>query len=180
MHDANYLRECMSYCPATGQMTWKVRPDCHFVSGQKTAAHQASIWNAKYAGKPAFTSVGSHGYATSILSGKRLSAHRVAWTIHYGHPPRGEIDHINGDKLDNRIVNLRDVSRAENSKNLFVKSGDSRGVYWYSPASRWVAKIHSEGRMHHLGYFLDRSEAVAARRAAEVHFGFHENHGRAY
>lgn len=180
MHKPSYLRECLSYDAESGNMTWRERPANHFKAGQKTPEHQAAIWNAKYCGKPAFVSVGSHGYATSSLSGKRMSGHRVAWALHYGEWPKGEIDHINGDPLDNRIDNLRCVSRQQNAKNLSVKSGADRGVYWYAPTSRWAVKIHSGGKMYHVGYFLDRSDAIRARREAERAHGFHENHGRAF
>jgi hypothetical protein len=175
-----YLRDCLSYNPENGALTWKERPARHFTNGPKDASHMAAIWNAKHAGKPAFSGVGNHGYRTSCLGGVRMSAHRVAWVLHYGEWPKGEIDHVNGDRTDNRITNLRDVSRSENARNLSVKSGKMRGVYWYSPTSRWVAKLHHKGRMLHLGYFKDKSEAIAARRAAEREHGFHENHGRAF
>ena len=180
MHSPSYLRECLSFDPGSGELTWVERPASHFVAGKKTPEHQAAIWNAKFSGRPAFKGVGNNGYATSTLSGKRMTAHRVAWAVHYGEWPDGEIDHINGNPLDNRIMNLRCVSRQQNSRNLSVKSGESRGVYWYAPTSRWVAKIHSGGKMRHIGYFKIREDAIAARRAEEKRLGFHENHGRAY
>lgn len=180
MHNPSYLKECIKYNPKSGKMTWLDRPAHHFKSGQKSADHQASIWNAKFAGCPAFAHVGNHGYKTSSLGGKRMLAHRVAWAVYYGEWPEGEIDHINGDPTDNRIANLRCVTRQQNAKNRSVKSGGSRGVYWYAPTSRWAVKIHSGGKMHHVGYFLDRSDAIKARRDAEKAHGFHENHGRAY
>lgn len=176
----NYLRECMDYDPQAGVLTWKIRPPFHFSDGTKAAEHQAAIWNAKYAGKEAFLGIGNHGYRTSSVGGKRFTGHRVAWAIHYGEWPEGEIDHINGNRCDNRIANLRDVSRRENAKNLATKSGRVRGVYWYPPTSRWAVKIQSDGVQRHIGYFINKNDAIAARQDAERRLGFHENHGRAY
>lgn len=176
----DYLRECLSYSPCDGSLTWLKRPPEHFLYGSKSPEHQAAIWNAKYSGKAAFTSLGNHGYHTSTVSGIRLLAHRVSWAIFHGEWPDGEIDHINGIRTDNRMKNLRDISRSENSKNLSVRSGAARGVYWYQPTSRWSVKIQHEGKMRHVGYFKDRDEAIEARRAAERQYGFHENHGRAF
>lgn len=175
----SYLTECIEYNSDTGSLTWRERPSSHFSDGSKSAQHLASIWNAKFKMKPAFTTIGNHGYYTSSISGKRLSAHRVCWAIYHGEWPKGEIDHINGDKLDNSIANLRDVTRSQNARNLSVKSGRRRGVYWYAPTSRWVAKITVNRKMYHLGYFKVEADAVSARRLAEEINGFHKNHGRA-
>ncbi len=176
----DFLRECLDYKPDSGALIWRRRPEKHFCCGSKSAAHLAAIWNAKFSGKPAFASVGDHGYYTSAIGGRRMSAHRIVWAIYYGESPSFEIDHINGVRTDNRIENLRQVTRSENSKNLRVRSGEARGVYWYTPTSRWVAKIQYRGRMRHLGYFKDRDDAISARRAAEAKYGFHPNHGRAF
>lgn len=175
-----YLRECLSYEAEAGQLTWLRRPEAHFHAGNKSPQHQAAIWNAKFSGKRAFCNLGSHGYLTGALSGKRMTAHRVAWAISHGAWPDGEIDHLNGDRTDNRLTNMRVVSRAENARNLKVSSGEMRGVYWYGPTARWVAKIHHKGRMLHLGYFADRADAISARRHSERELGFHPNHGRAF
>lgn len=175
-----YLKTCLIYDPESGGLEWRVRPEDHFSGGAKTPAHEAAIWNSKYAGKPAFANPSSDGYRRTSVSGRKLLAHRVAWALHFGAWPGGEIDHINGVRHDNRMANLRCVDRQENARNLSVTSGESRGVYWYAPTSRWVSKIYNAGKMLHLGYFKSRDDAVAARRAAERKYGFHENHGRAF
>lgn len=180
MISAKYLQECLIFDACNGAFTWRQRPVAHFKDGAKSAKHQAAIWNARFAGAPAFATPGNHGYLTSTLSGKRLLAHRVAWAIYYGNWPIGEIDHVNGIKTDNRIDNLRDVPRAINAKNLSVRSGASRGVYWYDRTARWVAKIQHKGRQRHLGYYANKEDALRARAAAEIAHGFHTNHGRAF
>ena len=151
-----------------------------FKAGRKSAEHQCAIWNAQHAGKDAFTSIGNHGYLTSSIRGKRYTAHRVAWAIFRGEWPEGEIDHVNHNRTDNRMHNLRHVSRSENARNLSRATNNPSGVtgvYWYEPTRRWVAKIHENGRMRHLGYFTDKDAAVSARIEAQSRLGFHKNHG---
>jgi hypothetical protein len=92
-----------------------------------------------------------------------------------------ELDHINGDKGDNRIVNLREVTRAENNKNKSrykQNSSGFTGVGWHKVTKKWAAKIRVDGRDYHLGVFASIEAAKEARAAAEKHYGFHENHGR--
>lgn len=97
--------------------------------------------------------------------------------------PDGEIDHINHVRSDNHVMNLRDASRGENSRNLSAqirRTGASTGVYWYAATSRWVAKINVQGRGIHIGYFPTEIEAIAARKGAEQTYDFHHSHGEAY
>ncbi len=174
----NYLHEMMRYDPETGLFAWIERPVHHFKDCSKSAQHLQAIWNAQYAGKEAFKSANLDGYKASTISGARLTGHRTAWAMHHGEWPNGEIDHINGNRSDNRICNLRCVTRRQNAKNLSVKSGSERGVYWYAQTNRWVAKAYDKGRAVHLGYFANKADAQAARQKAEVELGYHANHGR--
>ncbi len=88
------LRERLSYCPTTGVLRWKVGPN---------------------AGKPA-GGVKS-GYVRIAISGVNVFAHRAAWAITHGKWPNEVIDHINRNRQDNRLENLRDVSGTENARN---------------------------------------------------------------
>jgi len=92
-----------------------------------------------------------------------------------------EVDHINGDGTDNKLVNLREVSRTMNNQNasrrVDNKSGVT-GVSWFKPARKWQAYISVDCRRIYLGVFSDLDEAIAVRKAAELQHGFHENHGR--
>jgi hypothetical protein len=123
----------------------------------------------------------SHGYRGVRINGKLYRAHRIIWAMHTGQWPEDELDHINGDRLDNRLENLRPVSCQENMRNAKRycnnKSG-VMGVYWHKAAGKWRAQIMVNGRQIHLGYFAAKEEAIAARKAAETMYGFHENHGR--
>lgn len=134
------------------------------------------------AGKEAFISRKPNGYIYARLMGRAIYAHRAAWAISYGEWPKGDIDHINGDRADNRIANLRDVSRQENMRNAKRNRANRSGVVgvtWCRAARKWQAQIGISGKCKYLGIFSSRDDAVAARRAAERQYGFHENHGRA-
>ena len=138
-----------------------------------------AIWNAKHAGKE-ITTVSNHGYIRfSIFDGLFLG-HRVAWTLHHGVLPSGEIDHINGDRTDNRIENLRDVTTAENNKNLAKRIENTSGTTGVcrGRVNAWRAFINVNGEHKHLGEFNVKTDAVIARKAAESLYGFHQNHGR--
>jgi hypothetical protein len=91
------------------------------------------------------------------------------------------IDHINGDRSDNRITNLRSVSHSGNTKNA-KRRGDNlsgmTGVSFFRPKGTWRARINHNGETILLGYFRTYEEAVAARKAAEKIYEYHENHGR--
>ncbi len=102
-------------------------------------------------------------------------AHRVAYAIWFGEWPSQQIDHINGNRADNRIANLRQVDASGNQRNKLVsKVGASGniGVYWHAATNKWLASIGLNGRQTHLGLFEQKSDAVDARRRAELENGF--------
>tara|TARA_R110000803_G_scaffold51177_1_gene105931 strand:+ start:686 stop:1198 length:513 start_codon:yes stop_codon:yes gene_type:complete len=141
--------------------------------------------NGRRAGKEAFTYTSKRGYRATTFRGvtfeTTLSAHRVAWLLHTGEWPSGQIDHINGDKVDNRILNLRDVVNAENARNCCLRSTNKSGVpgvYVHSQTGKWTAQINAFGKTVGLGCFGSKSDAIIARKSAERVLGYHKNHGR--
>ena len=111
------------------------------------------------------------GYVRIRVDGALYAAHRLAWLYVYGVWPTQEIDHINRAKTDNRIANLRDVSRRENVLNVGIRRDNASGVTgvsWCKRTGKWLSQIVVSGRSQHVGYFADFNEAVAARRAAEM------------
>ena len=114
---AERLAEAVGYNAETGGFVWKTRPVEHFENGVHSAEVRAKRWNAKYAGKPAFTCADPRGYAKGMLDQKMVWAHRVAVAIVTGAWPDGEVDHINRDKRDNRLKNLRVVTHQQNAMN---------------------------------------------------------------
>jgi hypothetical protein len=116
-----------------------------------------------------------NGYLSGRLFNRNVYAHRVAYAIYHGHWPTAQIDHINGNRMDNRIANLRDVSAAENSKNKRMLDSNSSGIVGVSfNQGKWVAMLGKR----HIGRFATIEGAAEARRQAEIAAGYHENHGR--
>ena len=127
-------------------------------------------------------SLSADGYRRVQIQGASYSAHRLAWLYTHGRWPNGQIDHINGDKSDNRLENLREVSNAENGRNTKRRSTNTSGtmgVHWDKAAGKWRARIDVDGATKHLGLFENKQDAIDTRKAAEIEFGYHENHGRA-
>lgn len=170
------LPNILEYNQETGLLFWKTMPRRLFGTDMH---HKA--WNTNYAGKQAFTARHGAGYRHSSIKGKNYLAHRVIWALQTGNWPKGQIDHINGDRSDNRWENLRDVSPGENHMNTRIckqnKSGHI-GVFWNAANRKWRADICKDGCSYRLGEFSKKEDAVAARKSAERELGFHPNHGR--
>lgn len=166
--DPEYLRQRFRYDPETGKLYWR---EC---------SARSKRWNARYAGTEA-RAEHNEGYIRVSVDGTRYLAHRLVWCVHYGEWPEGQIDHINHDRVDNRLENLRVVNNTENSRNASLSRRNTSGtvgVCWDARRERWVARIMVDRREVFLGYFKDYQSAVAAREKAVKSFGFHPNHGR--
>jgi hypothetical protein len=169
------FRELLTYDPETGVLTWLWRERKWFSRDQDWRS-----WNTRYAGKPALAALGSRGYRNGELFHRKYRAHRVIWLYHYGEWPSGQIDHINHVRTDNSIANLRIVSNDENQRNCSHSKNNTSGatgVHWDKSSGKWRAEIRAESRKIYLGLFIAFDDAVAARKAAEMHHGFHQNHG---
>lgn len=141
------LRRLVSYDPTTGRFISAV--DRHAVR----------------AGQP-LGGVAPHGYVQMCLNGKHYYAHRLAWLYVHGDMPK-EIDHINRDRSDNRILNLRVVSRSENNMNRAEKPGRSgRPGVWKNKVG-WAAFIRSGGKRRYLGNYPSIELASQAYEAAK-------------
>lgn len=169
-------RELYEYDPDTGLFTHIERPLRFFAN---EAAWKA--WNSRNVGLPAFTTVQSRGYLHGKVFGSKIGAHRLAFVWMEGYWP-DQVDHINGDPLDNRWVNLREANSSVNQRNAKLRNDNTSGhcgVSLHSASGKWLARIGVDGRLKKLGAFKDKADAIAARKAAEVRYGYHENHGRA-
>lgn len=113
------LRAAVRYDAESGETFWLERPKDHFAAdgARHTQDHICSFWNSKHAGKNTGTTVTKRGYRFIRINRCGFMAHRVIWAIVYGAWPVGEIDHIDGNKSNNRITNLRQVDRVGNTRN---------------------------------------------------------------
>lgn len=119
------------------------------------------------------------GYLRIRLNNKAYYAHKLAWLYVYKVLPTQQIDHINHNRADNSIVNLRLVDAKDNSKNRTKNKNNTSGVmgvYWYKDRKRWVARIKIDDKLVNLGSYVNFSDAVNARKNAEVLYNYHENH----
>ena len=105
------------------------------------------------------------------VNGDHHLAHRLAWFYVHGEWPANDIDHIDGDGLNNRLENLRQATRSENCWNRGAQSTNTsgyKGVCWHKNRNKWVASITADGRQKHLGYFKTPELAYAAYCDAAV------------
>lgn len=172
----NLLRQLLRHDPSTGQIFWLYRHPEMFKNGKG-----AKAWNTRYAGKTAFTSLTKEGRAHGSLKGKYYFRSRVIWALEHGFWPIGEIDHIDGNRMNDAVSNLRDVSPRRNMRNCKTPSHNKSGhigVFWNTQKSKWAATIKVNRRNLHLGYFHKFEDACAARKSGEIKHDFHPNHGR--
>jgi len=167
---AKYVRECFEYDEATGQFVWRRRPLHHFVS-----QHACKSWNGRNAGKKALGCPNTNGYLQIRINKKLYFAHRLAWLYVYKKHPKDQLDHINCEKTDNRILNLREASNTENGRNTKTNNRNTsgfKGVSWRVRYNVWQASIKLSGKTVHLGTFNNPEDAHKAYvKAAKIHFG---------
>lgn len=141
----NELKECLSYDPVTGLLTWKKS-----IGQNVRTDQQAGYLNPR-------------GYIQIQFKGKNHRAHRLAWYLHYGTCPKDQLDHVNGNRSDNRIENLREASNRENSQNRILhRDGRLFGCCFHKARKKWQAQIKINGKTKHIGYFNTELEAHEA------------------
>jgi hypothetical protein len=169
----NEVAAAFEYDAERGLLIWKRRLRSDFATNNAWA-----VWNTKHGGTEA-GGIGAKGYRAIRFKGKMRKASRLIWTLANGAPP-DRVDHINGNRSDDRIENLRDVSQAENSRNRARQMNNTSGAsgVYAAPNGRWMAQINDNGRRRYLGTYARKEDAVAVRLAAAAKAGFHPNHDR--
>ena len=151
------VQELLSYDAQSGVLTWRVARVNHVQAGAVAGSRNP------------------RGYVTVGIDGRIYRAHRVAWLYAYGSWPKDQIDHINGDKSDNRLVNLRDVTHRTNQENMpaIRRSGKLLGTHFNKRHKKWLATINVDSKVLRLGNFGTEQEAHAAYLKAkrELHAG---------
>lgn len=150
------FNDYLLYNEETGQLTWR-DTDCVL---------------KRVRNKPA-TSLHGEGYRQVGVAGKTYLAHRVIWHMLHGEWSSKDIDHINGDRSDNRLVNLREASRRENIRNGKGREHTSKykGVSWDKVRNKWTAYGKVNGKVKNLGRYENEEEAALAYdRFAEENF----------
>lgn len=157
--DIDRLREVLNYDPETGIFTWRIT--------RRSVAQAGRIAGCLHSGGSIYLRV----------DGKALQAHRVAWAMQTGAWPKDEIDHINRVRNDNRLVNLREATRAQNLHNRGASKCNTsgfKGVFMCRESGRFRAQVRFSGNKKWSARFKTKEEAYAAycEKAAELHGEF--------
>ena len=163
MFTQEYLKSILNYDYNTGVFTWNV-----------CKARPISI--GMEAGR-----INNDGYIGIGIDGKKYQAHRLAWYYVYGELPTCEVDHVNHDRLDNKIANLRLASATENQRNRAKNKNNTSGfcgVRKSTNCNSYTAQIGLNGSVIYLGSFKTMDEAIEVRSAANKEHSFHKNHGK--
>jgi hypothetical protein len=145
-----------------GNLYWKVKKAPHVHVGAEV-------------GSPA------HGYKTVYVDGRNWRIHRLVFLMQHGYLPK-MVDHINGNRADNRIENLRAADDFQNAHNMNMRPDNKsgiKGVSWNSDRCKWVARVNFKRKTYQVGYFEDIELAeFAVQMAREKYHGAYANHGK--
>jgi hypothetical protein len=162
---AGLVRRLFDY--VDGRLVWK--------------SHLSARSQAKLGSTAGYISRGkSSTYRYIKIGGKKHKSSDLVWLYHTGEKPKYMIDHINHDGCDDRIENLREVTKRENSKNQKLRADNTSGNIGVDKnQGKWRSRIQDKnGRRILIGLYDSKQEAVTARKAAEKVMGYHENHGK--
>jgi hypothetical protein len=146
MLDVKEISQYLDYSPETGNFIWKVKT--------KTSNVGDVAGNTNW-----------RGYTSIWINGNQYYAHRLAWALHYGSWPNCDVDHINENKSDNRICNLRQANRSQNMFNRGRNKNNTsgfKGVIFCKDTGRWRAQMSIYGKSVNIGRFDTKEDAANA------------------
>lgn len=152
------VRELFDYNEATGELIWKVSTAIRIKIGDVAGSLNKIS-----------------GYYQVMINNKNYRLHRIIWLWQYGYTPT-TLDHIDRDRTNNKIENLREVTVSENNQNKSLSSNNTsgyKGVNWDKREGKWRAKIQLNNKMKHLGYFDNLQDAINARKEGEKLYHTH-------
>ena len=154
------VKDYLSYDPLTGKFTWIKSTTPRVKVGQNAGSINKCS-----------------GYVELRLHGQHYYGHRLAWYFVHGYSPY-ITDHINQNRADNRIANLREVTNSGNNKNCGISKNNTSGAVGVAqlPTGNWRANITVNYKSIHLGMFKTMEEAITARAIAKQKYSFHRNH----
>jgi len=164
--DFDFVNNLLSYSPENGKLFWKNTFSSRAIAGEEAGYR--------------WTNSSGKSYRVIGINNNKVFAHNIAWLLFTNNWPTCVVDHLDGDGLNNKIINLSDKSRSDNGKNQKLFSTNKLGipgVYYSAQKNKYRAEIKSLGRYENLISTRDFFEACCARKSAERRLGFHENHG---
>jgi hypothetical protein len=155
------LKTLLDYCPETGHFRWNICKNKAMSVGDLAG------------------NINRDGYRHIMINGRTFKAHRLVWLYVYGQFPENEIDHINLNKSDNRLINLREATRSQNNINKANQRNNTsghKGVCWHKASNKWRARISMNNKRIHLGSFTNIEDAVDAynNSAIKLHQNFQQ------
>lgn len=148
-------RDALKYDPKSGEFRWRETRNGRALKGALAGV------------------IHPNGYHYIRIGARSYMGHRLAWLLHYGEWPVGDLDHRNGKPADNRIGNLRPATDRTNARNRGLRKDNLVGLKGVTETAHgWRARIRVDGRLLHLGYHASKNLAHAAYcRAARKYFG---------
>lgn len=168
------LRLLLRYEPETGKLFWRPR-------GRRWFKRNGDVtrWNTRFANVEGFNADDGGRYLTGTFFGQKLATHRVVWAIFKGEWPE-IIDHIDGDKTNNRLANLRSVTFTENNRNHPMNRRNTSGhtgVRWCRFQERWIMQIRCGDNKRVSRTFRSKEDAINAHAEWKRALGYTERHG---
>lgn len=159
------LAQRLSYDPLSGQLTWIAKGNSKKVVVGSRAG-----------------SVSPHGHRVLRLNGYLYPEHHIIWRLHFGVWPTGQLDHENHDEQDNKLVNLKDVTHADNNRNQSKRKDNISGhpgvwINKLNSKKKFMSEVTFAGKRVHLQSHYSLDDAIAKRKEILIEYGFHENHG---